>query len=192
MASCGVRSRWARRPTGSLLTRRRASARSPSWLRRRSPTSMRGLGSRSRARASSRPPPTPAEGSSATSTTAPPARLARPAAAPRRRIERDLHDGAQQRLVAVALSLQLAARSAEPATATALQTCIEDLYTALAELRELARGLHPAVLTDRGVPAALQALAARSPVPVVLDADFDRRLPAAHEAALYFVAAEAL
>jgi signal transduction histidine kinase len=110
----------------------------------------------------------------------------------RRRIERDLHDGAQQRLVALALSLQLVARSAEPATATALQTCIEDLHTALAELRELARGLHPAVLTDRGVPAALQALAARSPVPVVLDADFDRRLPAAHEAALYFVAAEAL
>jgi signal transduction histidine kinase len=110
----------------------------------------------------------------------------------RRRIERDLHDGAQQRLVALALSLQLVARSAEPATATALQTCIEDLYTALAELRELARGLHPAVLTDRGVPAALEALAARSPVPVVLGADFDRRLPAAHEAALYFVAAEAL
>jgi signal transduction histidine kinase len=109
-----------------------------------------------------------------------------------RRIERDLHDGAQQRLVALALSLQLVARSAEQATATALQGCIEDLHTALAELRELARGLHPAVLTERGVPAALQALAARSPVPVVLDADLDRRLPAAHEAALYFVAAEAL
>jgi signal transduction histidine kinase len=94
----------------------------------------------------------------------------------RRRIERDLHDGAQQRLVALALSLQLVARSAEPATATALNGCIEDLQTALAELRELARGLHPAVLTE----------------PVVLDADLDRRLPAAHEAALYFVAAEAL
>ena len=76
-------------------------------------------------------------------------------------------------------------RSAEPATAAALRGCIEDLHTALAELRELARGLHPAVLTERGVPAALQALAARSPVPVVLDADLDRRLPAAHEAALY-------
>ena len=70
--------------------------------------------------------------------------------------------------------------------------CIEDLQTALAELRELARGLHPAVLTERGVTAALQALAARSPVPVVVDADLDGRLPAAHEAALYFVAAEAL
>jgi signal transduction histidine kinase len=110
----------------------------------------------------------------------------------RRRIERDLHDGAQQRLVALALSLQLVARSAEPSTATALQGCVADLHMALAELRELARGLHPAVLTERGVPAALQALAARSPVPVVLDADLDRRLPAAHEAALYFVAAEAL
>jgi signal transduction histidine kinase len=110
----------------------------------------------------------------------------------RRRIERDLHDGAQQRLVALALSLQLVARSAEPVTATALEGCIEDLHTALAELRELARGLHPAVLTERGVPAALQALAARSPVPVVLDAELDRRLPAAQEAALYFVAAEAL
>jgi signal transduction histidine kinase len=110
----------------------------------------------------------------------------------RRRIERDLHDGAQQRLVSLALSLQLVARSAEPATATALQGCIEDLHTALAELRELARGLHPVVLTECGVPAALQALATRSPVPVVLDAGLDGRLPAAHEAALYFVAAEAL
>jgi signal transduction histidine kinase len=110
----------------------------------------------------------------------------------RRRIERDLHDGAQQRLVTLALSLQLVARSAEPATATAIQGCIEDLHTALAELRELARGLHPALLTDRGVVAALQELAARSPVPVVVDAHLDGRLPAAQEAALYFVAAEAL
>jgi signal transduction histidine kinase len=120
------------------------------------------------------------------------ARIVEAADEARRRIERDLHDGAQQRLVALALSLQLVARSAEPATATALRGCIEDLHTALAELRELARGLHPAVLTERGVPAALQTLAARSPVPVVLDADLDGRLPPAHEAALYFVAAEAL
>jgi signal transduction histidine kinase len=120
------------------------------------------------------------------------ARIVEAADDARRRIERDLHDGAQQRLVALALSLQFVARSTDPATATALRGCIEDLHTALAELRELARGLHPAVLTERGVPAALQALAARSPVPVVLDADLDRRLPAAHEAALYFVAAEAL
>jgi signal transduction histidine kinase len=110
----------------------------------------------------------------------------------RRRIERNLHDGAQQRLVTLALSLQLAARSTDPATAAALRGCIEELNAALAELRELARGLHPAVLTERGLPAALQGLAARSPVPVSLDADLDGRLPAAHEAALYFVAAEAL
>jgi signal transduction histidine kinase len=120
------------------------------------------------------------------------ARIVEAADEARRRIERDLHDGAQQRLVTLALSLQLVARSAEPATATALQGCIEDLQTALAELRELARGLHPALLTDRGVVAAVYELAARSPVPVVVDADLDGRLPAAHEAALYFVAAEAL
>jgi signal transduction histidine kinase len=120
------------------------------------------------------------------------ARIVAAADEARRRIERDLHDGAQQRLVALALSLQLLARSAEPATATALKGCIEDLHTALAELRELARGLHPAVLTECGVPAALRALAARSPVPAVVDADVEGRLPLAHEAALYFVAAEAL
>jgi signal transduction histidine kinase len=120
------------------------------------------------------------------------ARIVAAAADARRRIERDLHDGAQQRLVSLALSLQLVARSAEPATAAALRGCIEDLQAALAELRALARGLHPAVLTERGVPAALQALAARSPLPVVLDARLDGRLPPAQEAALYFVAAEAL
>ena len=110
----------------------------------------------------------------------------------RRRIERDLHDGAQQRLVALALSLALVARSAEPATATALARCIEELQTALAELRELARGLHPVVLTERGLVAALRSLSAQAPVPVVLDTEFDGRLPPAHEAALYFVTAEAL
>ena len=120
------------------------------------------------------------------------ARIVEAADAARRRIERDLHDGAQQRLVALALSLQMVARAAEPATATALRGCVQELQMALAELRELARGLHPAVLTERGVPAALQALAARSPVPVALEADLDGRLPPAHEAALYFVAAEAL
>ena len=120
------------------------------------------------------------------------ARIVEAADDARRRIERDLHDGAQQHLVGLALSLQLVARSAEPATATALRRCIEDLHTALAELRELARGLHPVVLTERGLPAALQGLAARSPVPVVLGVDLEARLPGAHEAALYFVAAEAL
>jgi signal transduction histidine kinase len=74
----------------------------------------------------------------------------------------------------------------------ALNSCIEDLRAALSELRELARGLHPVVLTERGVPAALESLAARSPVPVVVDAQLDGRLPSAHETAMYFVAAEAL
>jgi signal transduction histidine kinase len=90
------------------------------------------------------------------------------------------------------LALRLVARQAEPATATAIEDCIEDLLIALAELRELARGLHPAVLTERGLRPALEMLAARSPVPVVLDPQLDDRLPPASEAALYFVAAEAL
>jgi signal transduction histidine kinase len=110
----------------------------------------------------------------------------------RRRIERNLHDGAQQRLVALALSLRLAATQAEPTTATAIECCIEDLREALAELRDLARGLHPAVLSERGLASALEMLATRSPVPVELDADLERELPAGHETALYFVAAEAL
>ena len=120
------------------------------------------------------------------------ARIVEAADDARRRIERDLHDGAQQRLVGVALSLRLVARGAEPATAAAIDGCIEELLTAQAELRELARGLHPAVLTERGLRPALDMLAARSPVPVVLDGDLPRRLPPTHEAALYFVAAEAL
>jgi signal transduction histidine kinase len=120
------------------------------------------------------------------------ARIVKAADVARRRIERDLHDGAQQRLVALALSLRLVARSAEPATAKAIEDCIEDLQAALAELRELARGLHPVVLTERGLAAALPMLAARSHVPVMLEIDLDRRLPPAHEAALYFVALEAL
>ena len=120
------------------------------------------------------------------------ARIVEAADEARRRIERDLHDGAQQRLVTAVLSLRLVARSAEPPTAAAIEGCIEELRTALAELRELARGLHPAVLTERGLRPALQMLAARSPVPVVVNGDIDGRLPPSHEAALYFVAAEAL
>jgi signal transduction histidine kinase len=120
------------------------------------------------------------------------ARIVEAADVARRRIERDLHDGAQQRLVALALSLRLAARSAEAETAAAIERCIDDLQAALAELRELARGLHPVVLTERGLPAALEMLAARSHVPVLLDTDLDHRLPPGHEAALYFVAVEAL
>jgi signal transduction histidine kinase len=120
------------------------------------------------------------------------ARIVEAADEARRRIERDLHDGAQQRLVSIALSLRLAATRAEPATATAIEGCIDELMTALAELRDLARGLHPAVLTEHGLLAALGMLASRSSVPVALESDLEGRLPAAHETALYFVAAEAL
>jgi signal transduction histidine kinase len=110
----------------------------------------------------------------------------------RRRIERDLHDGAQQRLVALALSLRMLARKAEPVTAARVEDCIRELHAALDELRQLARGIHPVVLTERGLLPALQALAARSPVPVRVEAELEERLPPAHEAALYYVAAEAL
>ena len=120
------------------------------------------------------------------------ARIVSAADEARRRIERDLHDGAQQRLVALALSLRVAAASAEPRTAAALDACGAELQLALDELRELARGIHPVLLTERGLGPALQALAARSPVPVRIDVDLEERLPPAHEAALYFVAAEAL
>jgi signal transduction histidine kinase len=120
------------------------------------------------------------------------ARIVEAADEARRRIERDLHDGAQQRLVSIALSLRLAATRAEPATATAIEHCIDELMTALAELRDLARGLHPAVLTEHGLLPALGMLASRSTVPVGLDSDLEGRLPPAHETALYFVAAEAL
>ena len=113
----------------------------------------------------------------------------------RRRIERDLHDGAQQRLVSLALEMR-AARSrirTDPEEAeSGLDAAATELDMALAELRELARGIHPAVLSDRGLPAALTALAGRAPFPVTVESDIDERLPEAPEAAAYFVAAEAL
>ncbi len=120
------------------------------------------------------------------------ARIVEAADEARRRIERDLHDGAQQRLVALAISLGMVAKSAEPRTAAAVETCVRELHTALDELRELARGIHPVVLTERGLEPALEALASRSPVPVRIDAELGDRLPPAQEAALYYVAAEAL
>lgn len=114
-----------------------------------------------------------------------------------RRIERDLHDGAQQRLVALAMDLGLArerlARGDDPQRAAELVANAHDeAKLAIAELRDLVRGIHPAVLTDRGLDAALSALAARCPVPVTLDVDVPERPPASIEAAAYFVVAEAL
>ena len=116
------------------------------------------------------------------------------AEAERRRIERDLHDGAQQRLVALAMDLGMARAKLEtdPAAATALVgEAHEEAKRALAELRDLARGIHPAVLADRGLDAAISALAARSPVPVDVDVATGR-LPGPVESTAYFVVAEAL
>jgi PAS domain S-box-containing protein len=113
----------------------------------------------------------------------------------RRRIERDLHDGAQQRLVALALEVRLARSRVEKDPADAvpfLDRIAEGLGEASAELRELARGIHPAVLTERGLAPAITALADRAPVDVdILELPEDRFPPAA-EATAYFTVAEAL
>jgi PAS domain S-box-containing protein len=122
------------------------------------------------------------------------ARIVQAGDAERRRLERNLHDGAQQRLVGLSLSLRLAqgALGKSPDEARQLlERCKEELAQALEDLRELARGIHPAVLTDRGLEPALEALAARSPVPVDIDAP-DERLPEPVEAAAYYVVSEAL
>ena len=113
----------------------------------------------------------------------------------RRRLERNLHDGAQQRLVALSLSLRvaLAKLESDPAAARAALTGAGDeLALALAELRELARGLHPAVLTDRGLRAAVEMLAGRAPIPVEIAGMPGERLPEPVEAAAYYLIAEAL
>jgi signal transduction histidine kinase len=117
------------------------------------------------------------------------------AEAERRRIERDLHDGAQQRLVAVAMDLGQADERFErdPEGARLLvKGAHEDAKAALAELRQLVRGFHPAILEDRGLDAALSAVVARSPVPVTLAVDVPQRPPAAIESTVYFVVLEAL
>jgi signal transduction histidine kinase len=120
------------------------------------------------------------------------------AALDRRQIERDLHDGAQARLVALAVDLGRARRRLEEGgsqeeAADLVRTAHEEAKEALAEIRDLARGIHPAVLTDRGLDAALSALAARSPVSVTLTSQLGAERPAEQaEAAAYFVVAEAL
>jgi signal transduction histidine kinase len=115
--------------------------------------------------------------------------------AERRSLERDLHDGAQQRLVALSVQVGLAKRKlhADPAAAEELlERAGDELRLALEELRELARGIHPAILTDRGLSPALQALIDRAPLDVELAAAPAERLPAPIEAAAYFVVAESL
>ncbi len=123
------------------------------------------------------------------------ARIVEAGYAERRRVERDLHDGAQQRLMALTMNLRLARDKLEgdPATtAELLDEAMDELAAATAELRELARGIHPAVLTDRGLAAALDGLAERSPVPVQILGAPSERLPAPIESTTYFVVAEAL
>jgi signal transduction histidine kinase len=120
------------------------------------------------------------------------ARIVRAGDEERRRIERDLHDGAQQRLVSLALQLRLARSKASGEAAELLDEALEELAAATAELRELARGIHPAILSDRGLDAAVRALAARAPVPVEVRGIPEERLPAAVETAAYFVVAESL
>ena len=113
----------------------------------------------------------------------------------RRRLERNLHDGAQQRLVSLALSLRVARRKLreDPSGAeTLLAGAGEELDAALDELRELARGLHPALLGERGLRTALETLAQRAPVPVELASVPRERLPEAVELAAYYVVSEAL
>lgn len=116
-------------------------------------------------------------------------------AAELRRIERDLHDGAQARMVAVAMDLGMAEErlADDPDGARALlQGARDEARRALAEMRELVRGIAPSVLADRGLDAALQSLTARSPVAVELDVDLPQRPPVSAETAAYFVVAEAL
>ena len=113
----------------------------------------------------------------------------------RRRIERDIHDGAQQRLVALALELRSAQRrlgeDVDPELEGILESAADELQVAVEELRELAHGIHPGILVQGGLAAALESLASRSPIPVTVDAT-QERLPPEVEGTAYFVASEAL
>jgi signal transduction histidine kinase len=122
------------------------------------------------------------------------ARLVEATAAERRRIERDLHDGTQQRLVSVAMSLGLAESKLPPGTEAMplVREAREALTLALAELRELSQGIHPSILTERGLPTALDELCRRAALPAMLDVSLERRLPAQVETAVYFVVSEAV
>ena len=122
------------------------------------------------------------------------ARIVEAADAARRRIERDLHDGAQQRLVSLALGLRRLESSLEPNSAATRELAVAraELDAALEELRELARGIHPSILTDRGLEVALAGVAGRSTVPVELDLDSCGALPLSVQTTAYFVVVEAL
>src|SRR5207249_10639242 len=123
------------------------------------------------------------------------ARIVEASVAERRRLERNLHDGAQQRLVTLAVHLRIAQECLreDPAAAEAMLASVgEDLKLALEELRDLARGLHPAVLSDRGLEPALQSLANRAPFPVEIVGVPAPRLDEGVEAAVYYMVAESL
>ncbi len=109
----------------------------------------------------------------------------------RRRIERDIHDGAQQGLLAVGATLSSIRGKADGEVAALLDQAVEDLKLTVQSLRDLARGVHPPILTDRGLAPAIETLAEHSPVPVDVDVVSDRFRPAI-EAAAYFLVAEAL
>lgn len=120
-------------------------------------------------------------------------RLVQAADRERQRVERNLHDGAQQRLVGLALTLRLAGREQlDPAVAALLADALVELDDALGDLRRLARGVHPAIVADAGLPGALESLAERPGPPVELSTDLPGRLPDSVEVAAYYVVAEAL
>ena len=120
------------------------------------------------------------------------ARLMTAADDERRRLERDLHDGAQQRLVGLALKLRLAQAGANPTAGDVLEQAQDDLELALAELREVARGVHPSILREDGLDAAIEALARRASIPVEVEGRVGERLPDTVELAAYFFVSEAL
>jgi PAS domain S-box-containing protein len=120
-------------------------------------------------------------------------RIIEAADAARAQVTRDLHDGAQQQFVSALLTLQLAERTADAEASAQLRAVAEDqTRQGIAELRDLAAGLHPGILTDRGLSAAVDALASRMPIPVDIAVNLERRLPAPAEASLYFFVSEAL
>jgi signal transduction histidine kinase len=124
------------------------------------------------------------------------ARIVAAGDAERQRVERDLHDGAQQRLVALTLALRLAMRrlgyDADLAVKLSLEQASDEARAALSELRELARGIHPQILTEAGLRAAVESLAARTPATVSVYIDPDARFAPAVEAIAYFVVSESL
>jgi signal transduction histidine kinase len=127
-----------------------------------------------------------------TEVTASRARIVAAADQARRRIERDLHDGTQQRLVSLTLRLRAVQEAVPPELGGQLDEAIADATGALEELSEIARGIHPAILAERGLVAALKTLARRSPIPVDLQVRADERLPEPVEVSAYYVVAEAL